>query len=528
MYENRPVIVINPNKEETKGKDAVSMNIAAAKAVANIVKTTLGPKGMDKMLVNGVGDIYVTNDGATILKEMDVEHPTAKMVINVARTQELVAGDGTTSAVVVTSALLENAEKLLEQGVHATVIIKGYALAAEKAMEILNDNAIEVSSTDKNALKNIASTSITGKASELFSDHLSEICVDAILAIKKKMQDKIDLKKSVIIIQKPGKEIKDTKLIKGIILDKTTVHPSMPKEVKNPKIALIDTPLEIKKTSTDSKLHISTPNQLESFIENEKKSLRDMADMVAKLGVTVLLCSKNIDESAAYYLQQKNICAISNINTPELESLSSATGAQIVRNIKEFESSDFGSAGSVEVESREKESFTYIQDCPNAKTVTIIIRGRSSQITDNVDRALDDALNVVKGVVEDGKIVAGGGATEIEIALELSKFAASIEDRTQLAIMEFANAIEFVPKIIAENAGQSAIDSLIDVRAAHGDNKRMGLDVTTGEAIDMYEAGIVDPLKVKIQTIKSATEAANMVLKIDSVLKAKTGDRTNM
>lgn len=522
QYGGQPIIIIDPSKERTKGRDALSMNINAAQAVSNIVKTTLGPKGMDKMLVNVIGDIVLTNDGATILKDMDIEHPTAKMVVEVARTQENIAGDGTTSAVVLTGALLENARELIDTGIHPTVIVNGYRLASEKAVALMEDCAVSVTADDKEILNKIAKTSIMGKAIEAYSDLLSSICVDAVLAIRN--NGTINIDDDILIEQDPGSKIDNTELVEGVVLNKWRLHPNMPKKVKNAKIALVDTPIELSKTFNDSKVQIQSADEMAVFVEQEESYFKNMVDAIVQSGANVVFCSKGIEDHAVHYLQKNNIYATRRVKDSVMNNISRATGARIIRNIHEIEANDLGSAGLVEQEGESETGKTYIKECTNAKSVTIIVRGSTDHVTDNIERSLDDALHVVKNVIEDGKIVAGGGASEIEVSLGLRTYAPSVGGREQMAISAFADALEAIPKALAENAGHDTINTILNLRASHSDMKNAGLNVFTDEIVDMLENGIVDSLKVKTQAIKSASEAATMVLRVDDVLKAQGKD----
>jgi thermosome len=511
---------LDPNKQRTSGRDALSMNISAAKAVANVVRSTLGPKGMDKMLVNGVGDIILTNDGATILDEMDIEHPTAKLIVEVASTQDDIAGDGTTSAVVMTGELMDKAEELVHKGVHPTIIAKGYRMAANKAQEILENFAIDVDKGDKKILEKIAKTSITGKASESYGDYLPKICVDAVTAIED--NGEVNIEDNILINQEVGGKASDTELIKGIALNKGKLHPSMPKTIQDAKIALVDAPIEVEKTQIDSKVEINSPDEMSAYTEREEAQLKKMAESVIASGANVLFCSKGLDDRAVHYLQNKGIYAARRVGNSEMKSLSQATGAHIVQDVNELEATDLGTAGMLEQVGEFDDAKTYIKDCPY-KTVTITIHGGTEHVTDNIERAIDDALKVVKSVVEDGKIVPGGGSSEIEVALGLRDYAVSIGGRQQLAISAFADAVEAIPKSLATNAGYDSIDSLLELRTKHSSIKNAGFNLNSGEVIDMYENNIVDPLRVKTQAIKSASEASVMVLRIDDVLRSQKG-----
>ncbi|WP_406671363.1 thermosome subunit alpha [Methanolobus sp. ZRKC4] len=518
QYGDQPVVIIDPSKEQTTGKDALSVNIASAQAVAKIVRSTLGPKGMDKMLVNIMGDITLTNDGATILDEMDIEHPTAKMVVEVAKTQEKIAGDGTTSAVVMAGALLEKAQKLIETGVHPIVLVKGYTMATEKALSILNDYAITVDKTDREMLEKIALTSITGKASEMASAHLAKICVDAVYAVEN--EGKVNVDDDIVIAKEIGGTINDTELINGIAIRKEALHLEMPHRIENAKIALIDTEMAFSKTATKSKLHVDSAEQLLDFKEQEKANFRQMIQKIIDTGANVVFCSKNMDDYAFHFFKEAGVYATRRVKDEDMEVLSHSTGAALVRNVQDITSEDLGFAELVEQEDLHEEK-TYIKGFKNSKTMTILIKGGSEHVTDNVERVFDDALHVVAAVYEDGKIVPGGGASEIEVAQALKTYAASVEGREQMAINAFASAVEEIPRAIAENCGFDAIDTLLELRAAHGNVKYGGINIATGKVDDMLNMGIVDPLRVKTQAIKSASEVAVMILRVDDMLRAR-------
>jgi thermosome len=515
----QPIIIIDPRKEQTKGKEALSMNIAAAKAVASIVKSTLGPRGMDKMLVNPLGDITITNDGATILHDMSIEHPAAKMVVEVAKSLESSAGDGTTSAVVFTGALLEKAENLIDNGVHPTVIIKGYKLAADKAIEILEDLATSVCEGEKDILVKVAKTSITGKASEKYNTLIANLCVDAVLAIHE--SGKADLKR-IILTKDIGRIIEETEFVEGIVIDKVSLEKEFPLKIQNPNIALIDSPMEIGKTANKSKLQINTAGDIENFVKQEDAALFEMADYVIRAGANAVFCSKGMDDKIAAYLQNRGIYATRRVKSEDMQHLADGTGGRPVRNIKELTEKELGHAGLLEQDRDGDQGKTYLRDCKGAKSVSIVIRGETEHIVDNVERAIDDALRVVKCVVEDGKIVAGGGASEMEVALGLRSYASSIGGREQMAIKAFADSLDEIPRTIARNAGLDAIDSIVNLRAKHSENKNAGLNIKTGAAEDMFEKGVVDPLRVKVDSIKAGSEAAVMVLRVDDILRAQS------
>ncbi|AKB44370.1 thermosome subunit alpha [Methanosarcina vacuolata] len=517
----QPIIIVDPRKEQTKGKEALSMNIAAAKAVASIVKSTLGPRGMDKMLVNPIGDITITNDGATILHDMSIEHPAAKMVAEVAESLESSAGDGTTSAVVFTGSLLEKAETLIENGVHPTVVVKGYRLAAEKAVEILENLAISTAENEKEKLLEVARTSITGKASEKYGRLIAKLCVDAALSIRER--GVVNLK-DVILSKDVGGKIEDTEFVEGIVIDKVALDKEFPLKIVNPAIALIDTSMEIAKTTNKAKLQINAYGDLEGFVKQEEAALFEMADYVIRAGANAVFCSKGMDDKIAAYLQNRGIYATRRVKNDDMQHLVDATGGRPIRNLKELTKKELGHAGLLEQDRDGDQGKTYLRDCKGAKSVSIVIRGGTEHIVDNLERAIDDALRVVKCAIEDGRIVAGGGASEIEVALELRAYAASIGGREQMAIRTFADAIEEIPRTIARNAGLDTINTIVNLRAKHAENKNAGLNINTGAAEDMLEKGIVDPLRVKVNSVKAGSEAAVMVLRVDDILRAQSSD----
>ncbi|TGC09471.1 thermosome subunit alpha [Methanolobus halotolerans] len=518
QYGGQPVVIIDPSKEHTTGKDALSVNIASAQAVAKIVRSTLGPKGMDKMLVNIMGDITLTNDGATILEEMDIEHPTAKMVVEIAKTQEKTAGDGTTSAVVMAGALLEKAQEMMIQGIHPTIIIKGFGMATEKALQVLEEYAIPVKKDDREMLEKIALTSITGKASEMSSAHLAKICVDAVYAIENEGQVNVD--DDIVITKEIGGTIDDTKLINGIAIRKEALHLEMPHRIENAKIALIDTELTFSKTATKSKLHVDRAEQLFEFKEQEKTNFRKVVQMIIDTGANVVFCSKNMDDYALHFFKEAGVYATRRVKDEDMEALSYSTGAALVRNVHDISSEDLGFAELVEQEDLHEEK-TYIKGFKHSRTMTILIKGGSEHVTDNVERVFDDALHVVKSVFEDEMIVAGGGASEIEVAQKLRAYASTIGGREQMAINAFASAVEEIPRAIADNCGFDTIDTLLNLRAKHDTVKYGGLNVETAEVDNMLEKGVVDPLRVKTQAIKSAAEVAVMILRVDDMLRAR-------
>jgi thermosome len=518
----QPIIILKEGTRREKGRGAQSNNIMAARAVADAVRSTLGPKGMDKMLVDSMGDVVITNDGVTILKEIDIEHPAAKMIVEVAKTQDQSVGDGTTSAVILAGELLRRAEELIDD-VHPTLINQGYRKAHQKALEVLQMIARPVSTTDRPLLEKIATTAMTGKSAQFQRTNLAKIAVDAVTAIEEKEGNKIVADTdNVQVVKKAGGSIDDTQLIQGIIVDKERVHAGMPKTVKDAKIALIDVALEIKKTEIDAKIKITSPGSFQSFLDEEEKTLRTKVEKVVKSGATVVFAQKGIDDLAQHFLAKAGVYAVRRVKKSDMEKMERATGATIVSSLDDLRPTDLGHAGSVEERKIGEEDMTFVTGCKNPRAVSILLRGSTEHVVDEIERALEDALRVVAVAVEDGKICAGGGAPEVELALELRKYAASVGGRSQLAIEAFANAMEIIPRTLAENAGLDAINSLVDLRSAHETGKKThGLNVNTGKVVDMIAEGVVEPLRVKTQAIGSATEAATMILRIDDVIAAK-------
>ncbi|MDQ1372572.1 MAG: Thermosome subunit [Candidatus Thermoplasmatota archaeon] len=524
MMGNQPIIVLREGTESTKGKTAQSNNIMAAKAVADAVRSTLGPKGMDKMLVDSMGDIVITNDGATILKELDIEHPAAKMVVEISKTQDNECGDGTTSAVVIAGELLKKSESLIEQNVHPTVISNGFRLAAAEAVKILKSIGIEVSPTDKKSLRKVAMTAMTGKSVGGERDLLADIAVEAISSISEKTDGKytadID---NVQVEKKHGGSVADTKLIKGIILDKERTHPRMPTLVKNAKIALIDSALEIKKTEVEAKIQIRDPMQMQKFLDEEERTLRGMVDKVKKSGATVVICEKGIDDMAQHYLAKDGIYAVRRVKRSDMEKLAKATSGKIITNLDDLSASMLGAAEAVEERKISDSDMTFVTGCKNPKAVSVLVRGGTEHVVDEVERALHDALKVVAVAVEDGVVVPGGGAPEMEVSLRLRDYGQSVGGREQLAIEAFAEALEIIPWTLAENAGMDMIDVLIELKNAHTKKtgKTFGVNVLDNKVSDMLAQNVIEPLRVKTQAIQSATEVASMVLRIDDVIAAR-------
>jgi len=511
-----PILILKEGSERTKGREAQNRNILAAKTVAAAVRTTLGPKGMDKMLVDSLGDVVITNDGATILKEMDIEHPAAKMMVEVAKTQDDEVGDGTTSAVVLAGELLKKAEELLEQDVHPTLIVSGYSLASDKACELLSGFAVNVKPKDSEILKKVAKTSMTGKGAEIGGDRFIDLAVEAVLAIE---EDGSADTENVSVEKKMGASAEESQMIQGIVIDKERVHPNMPKVIKNAKVALINAALEIEKTEIDAKIEITSPDQLKSFLDEEEKMLKDLVDKISASGANVVLCQKGVDDLVQHYLSKAGILATRRVKKSDMEKLARATGGRIVTNVDEIEDKDLGKAGLVEERKIGDDQMIFVEQCKNPKAVSLLLRGGTEHVVDELERGLHDALRVVGDVLEDKKVVCGGSSSEIELALRLREYASTVGGREQLAIEAFSEALEIIPRTLSENAGLDPIDMLVALRSSHeGGAKNTGLDVYTGEIIDMEKSGVLEPLRVKTQAISSATEAANMILRIDDVI----------
>ncbi|WP_290898338.1 thermosome subunit beta [Ferroglobus sp.] len=518
-----PILILKEGTQRTVGRDAQRMNIMAVRVIAEAVRSTLGPRGMDKMLVDSLGDVVITNDGVTILKEMDVEHPAAKMVIEVAKTQENEVGDGTTTAVVIAGELLKKAEELLEADIHPTVIAKGYRLAAEKAMEILDSIAIEVNRDDDELLKKIAATAMTGKGAEVAINKLADIAVKAVKIVAEEVNGKIEVDTDNIKIEKrTGASVEDSELVEGIVIDKEVVHPGMPKLVKNAKILVLNAALEVKETETDAKIRITDPDMLQRFIEQEEKMIKEMVDKIVEAGANVVFCQKGIDDLAQYYLAKAGILAVRRVKKSDIEKIAKACGARILTDLRDLKSEDLGEAEIVEERKVGDEKMVFIRGCKNPKAVTILVRGGTEHVVEEIARGVEDAVKVVAAALEDGKVVAGGGAPEIEVSLRVKEWAPSLGGREQLAAEAFAAALEVIPKSLAENAGLDPIDILVELKSVHEQgNVYAGIDVYNGKVVDMKEQGVLEPLRVKKQAIKSATEVATMILRIDDVIAAK-------
>ena len=520
-----PVLVLKESALQQKGKDAQKNNIAAAKLVADLVKTSLGPRGLDKMLVDSIGDVTITNDGATILKEIDVQHPVAKMMVEIAKTLDNEVGDGTTSSVVVAGALLEKAEQLLNKDVHSSVIVEGYQAAAEKTLQLLSQMAKTIQPDDKASLLKIAKTSMESKLISEDSGILSKIVVDAILSIatKKEQEYTVDLD-NIKVEKKAGESIEDTSLIRGIVLDKEIVHSGMPTKIEKPKIALINAALEVEKTEMSAEIRISDPTQMQMFLEEENRMLKTMVDKIHEIGAKVLICQKGIDDIAQHYLAKYGILAVRRVKESDMTKLAKATGGRVSTNIDDLSPSDLGYADIVQQKKIESDKWVYIEGCRNPQSVTLLIRGGSQRVVDEADRSIHDALMVVKDVIEKPSIVGGGGAPESFVASHLKDWADSFDGREQLAIKKYAEALESIPLTIAENAGMDPIDTMVALRSQQSQgHKWTGIDAKKGKIADMFSQDIVEPLIVKEQIIKSATEAACMILRIDDVIAISGG-----
>ena len=523
LGQGQPIIVLKEGTERTKNREAQANNIAAARAIADAVRSTLGPKGMDKMLVDSLGDVVVTNDGVTILKEIDVQHPTAKMIVEVAKTQDSECGDGTTTSVVLSGELLKKAELLIDSNVHPTIIANGYRLAAAEAVKILNKIAVPIE--DDEGLIKVASTAMTGKSVGGEGKALSELSVKAAKAVAEERDGKVFVDVDNIKVEKKtGGSISDTELINGFILDKEKVHPRMPRTVNKAKIAILSSALEIKKTEVEAKIQIRDPASMQRFLDEEENTLKGMVEKIKAVGANVVFCQKGMDDIVQHYLAKAGIYACRRLKESDMEAVAKATGGSIVGNLDAITEADLGCADLVEERKVGEEWMTFITGCASPKAVSIIVRGGTEHVIDEVDRALHDALRVVGVAMEDGKIVAGGGAPEIEMSLKLSDYASAVGGREQLAIKAYAEALEIIPWALAENAGLDPIDVVIQLKKAHSgekDSAHMGLDLNTGNPTNMLEQEVIEPLRVKVQALESATEVAAMVLRIDDVIASR-------
>ena len=524
MYGNgqAPIFILKEGTQRTRGRSAQSNNIAAAKAVADSVRSTLGPKGMDKMLVDSMGDVVITNDGATILKEMDIEHPAAKMIIEVAKTQEQHCYDGTTSAVVLSGELLKRSEDLIEQNVHPTVICEGFRLAAEKAISLLESHGISTEGNDE-VLLEVAKTSLTGKSAGAVKAFMADICVRAVNAVGvidegERIVDLSDIK----VEKRQGGSIKDSSLIDGILLDKERVHAGMPRSINDAKIALVNSAIEVKKTEVDAKIQITDPNQLASFLAEEENYIRGLVEKITSSGANVLVCQKGIDELAQHYLSKAGVFAIRRAKKSDMEALSKATGGRIVTNMDDLSGNDLGHAARVEERKIGESDMTFITGCPEAKSVSVLLRGGTEHVVDEIRRAFDDAVGVVSVAWEDGAVLTGGGSVLAALSRDLRTYAETIGGREQMAIEAFASALEIIPRTLAENAGLDPVTTIIALRKAHADGaSHAGINVYEGGVVDMQAANVLEPVRVVEQAIQSATETAIMILRIDDVISSK-------
>ncbi|MEM3399391.1 MAG: thermosome subunit beta [Candidatus Micrarchaeia archaeon] len=521
----QPILILPEGTGRLIGRDAQRTNIGVAWAVANAIRTTLGPKGMDKMLVSELGDIVITNDGATILEEMNVEHPAAKIMVEIAKTQDKEVGDGTTTAAMLAGELLKRAGDLLDQDVHASTIINGYKKAAKKSHEILLKIANKVSIEDTKTLQKIAEVSMGSKTVGVgrAKEHLAKLVVSAVTQVAEKSDGKWKIDQEFVKIEKKeGGNVEDTQLINGVLIDKEIVHPGMPKSVKNAKIALIDSALEIEKTETDAKIEITSPDQLQAFLDQEEKMLKNMVDKIEASGANVVFCQKGIDDIAQHYLAKKGIVAVRRVKKSDMEKLARATGAKIATSLDDLSEKDLGFAGLVEERKIAGEEMVFVENCKDPKSVTIFVRAGTEHVVNEAERAVKDGVGAVASAIEEGYYVTGGGSTEVELALELRNFANDIGGREQLAVQAFADALESVPRTLAESAGMDPIDTIVLLRAKHQKGeKTAGVDVFEGKVADMTKLGVIEPLKVKKQAIASASEAAEMLLRIDDVISSK-------
>ena len=517
----QPVLILKEGTSRSRGKEAQRNNIMAAKVIAEAIRSTLGPRGMDKMLVDSLGDITITNDGASILDEIDVQHPAAKMIVEVAKTQDDMVGDGTTTAVVLSGELLKMAEELLNENIHPTLIVSGYRKAAQKALEVLGKISKNVDLNDKKTLKNVAVTAMGSKAVGTAREHFADIAVDAVKQIAEKRGDKwvVDID-NVQIIKKEGKSLQDTELVSGIILDKEVVHSGMLKSVKKAQIALVNAPLEVKKTEVSAEIRIRDPTQITAFLNQETSMLKKMVAKIKKAKANVLICQKGIDDMAQHFLAKEGILAVRRAKESDMEKLSRATAGKIITNLDDLKSEDLGYAELVEERKIGDDKMLFVEGCKNPKSVSILIRAGLERMVDEAERVMHDALSVVADVFVKNKVVVGGGAAETEVAKQLREYAVQIGGREQLAVEAFAESLEIIPKTLAENAGLEQIDIMVELRSAHEKPKghSMGVDVFTGKVVNLYEKGVIEPLSVKEQAMKSASEASTMILRIDDVI----------
>ena len=513
---NQPIFILPEGTERYSKRDALRMNITAAKVLAGIVRTTLGPKGMDKMLVNSLGDVTVTNDGATIMREMEINQPAARMLVETAKKQEDIVGDGTTSVVVIAGELLSKAEELLDDGIATSVVVKGFRNATAKAVELLGDIAIDAD--DEETLKKVAVTAMSGKGSDYAKEHLADLVVKAALRIEEDGKSEID---NINIQRVSGDSVEDSFLAEGIVIDKAPVSKSMPKDIKDAKIAIIKYPIELKDINTDSKIDITSPDQFEAFLLQEEQMIKDLVQKVIDSGCNVLFCQKGIDDMAEHYLKKAGIMAYKRVKKSDMERIEKATGAKFVSDIEHLTPDKLGTAGHVYLDKIFDHELTLIEECENPKASSIVLRGSTRYVTEQISRALDDALGVVAATIEEGKVLIGGGACEIDLVKRLREYGESVSGREQLAILKYAEALEVIPRTLIENAGLDTINLIADLKAAHEKSNLIGINVFTGEVVDMKDAGVIEPLRVKIQALQSAGEASEMILRIDDMIAAR-------
>ena len=512
----QPIFILPEGTERYTKRDALRMNITAAKVLSNIVRTTLGPKGMDKMLVNSLGDITVTNDGATIMREMEINQPAARMLVETAKKQDDIVGDGTTSVVVIAGELLKKAEELIEDGISTSVVVKGFRNATAKSIEILNDIAIDAD--DEETLKKVAVTAMSGKGSDYAKDHLADLVVKSALRIEEDGKSEID---NINIQRVSGDSVEDSFLAEGIVIDKAPVSKNMPKDIENAKIAIMKYPIELKDMNTDSKIDITSPEQFEVFLQSEEQMIKDLVQKIVDSGANVLFCQKGIDDMAEHYLKKAGIMAYKRVKKSDMERIEKATGAKLVTNIEDLSEDKLGTAGHVYLDKLFDHELTFIEECENPKASSIVLRGSTRYVTEQISRALDDALGVVAATIEEGKVLIGGGACEIDLVKQLREYGESVNGREQLAILKYAEALEVIPRTLIENAGLDTINLIADLKAAHEESNFIGINVFAGEVVDMKEAGVIEPLRVKIQALQAAGEATEMILRIDDMIAAR-------
>ena len=526
---NTPILILKEGTKRDRGKDAQYNNIMAARAIADAVRSTLGPRGMDKMLVDTLGDVVITNDGVTILKEIDVDHPAAKMLVEVAKTQDTEAGDGTTTAVILSGELLKKATDLIDSNIHPTIIAGGYRIACTKAQEILDEVADEIDVKDEKTLKMIAETAMISKSVSGSREYLADLAVKAVSAVAEKVDNKwyVDTD-NIQVVKKTGGSMEDSQFIQGIILDKDPVHPQMPRKIEDARIALLDVAIEVQKTEVDAKIEITDPSQMQAFLAEEENMLRNMVKAIKNAGANAVFCQKGIDDLAQHFLAKEKIMSLRRVKKSDIEKVAKATGAVVITKIEELTSDELGSAAMIEVRQMGEDDMTFVTGCKNPKAVSLLLRGGTEHVVAEIERSLDDAISVVAVAIEDGKTVTGGGSSAVEIAMRLREYAASIGGREQIAIDAYASALEVIPTALAENAGLDPIDVLINMRKAHKEGKvTAGLNVYTGKVVDMKDLKVIEPIRVGRQAINSATDAAVLILRIDDVIASrayKTGE----